>query len=456
MDPSLSDESLQKTSPLQDPAAFTHLCSTMSAQASQLTAHQHQLNRLTSLTEELVKALQGLQAPAPAASLPPAAATITHAVGTPSQGNPRLSLPEKFDGDPTKCKGFVLQCSLFINQQPTLYTTDAGKIFVCSLFTSKAFERITAVWGDDGAAFPSFEYFMQRFREVFDHPSDGKGAGDRLMELTQGLRTTAEYALAFRTFAAQTNWVSDTLKVCFRRGLSHELQAELACRDEGKSLDQFIELTIHIDNLIRSRKASRRRSARPSPPMKPEPSEPMQINSYHLSEEERSRRFTHRLCLYCGSPGHMRNNCPVRSCPENPRSVSDTKPHYNSDLCVSVPITLLFDTRRLTTPALLDSGAAGNFMSQNFAQENNIPLIECSSSLAVEAIDGRPLGSGRVNAISQQLTMITGLFHTETIQFHILPTSTSSIILGLPWLRTHNPQICWREGQITHWNELSN
>lgn len=62
----------------------------------------------------------------------------------------------------------------------------------------------------------------------------------------------AEYALAFRTLAAQTNWVSDTLKVCFRRGLSHELQTELACRDEGKSLEQFIELAIHVDNLIRS------------------------------------------------------------------------------------------------------------------------------------------------------------------------------------------------------------
>lgn len=45
--------------------------------------------------------------------------------------------------------------------------------------------------------------------------------------------------------------------------------------------------------------------------------------------------------------------------------------------------------------------------------------------------------------------MQTGIFHTETIQFHILPISTSSII----WLRTHNPQICRRQGQITHWKE---
>lgn len=30
----------------------------------------------------------------------------------------------------------------------------------------------------------------------------------------------------------------------FRKGLNHELQAELACRDDGKDFDQFIELTI--------------------------------------------------------------------------------------------------------------------------------------------------------------------------------------------------------------------
>jgi len=58
MDPTLSEESLQKTSTGPDPAAFSHLCATMSAQASQLAAHQHQLNRLTSITEELVKALK--------------------------------------------------------------------------------------------------------------------------------------------------------------------------------------------------------------------------------------------------------------------------------------------------------------------------------------------------------------------------------------------------------------
>lgn len=160
----------------------------------------------------------------------------------------------------------------------------------------------------------------------------------------------------------------------------------------------------------------------------------MQINIYHLSEEERGRRIVHRLCLYCGSPGHMRNNCPVRSRPETPCSVSDSKPHYSSEMCVSVPIKLVFNGFHLETSALLGSGAAGNFISQSYADQQKIPLIECLSSLTVEAIDGHPLGSGNITTLTQPLTMQIGIFHTERIQFHILPTSTSSIILGLPWL----------------------
>lgn len=66
--------------------------------------------------------------------------------------------------------------------------------------------------------------------------------------------TAAEYSLNFRTIVAQTTWVSDTLKTLFRKGLSPKLQTELACRNEWKDLDQFIELAIHIDNLIRARK----------------------------------------------------------------------------------------------------------------------------------------------------------------------------------------------------------
>jgi len=135
------------------------------------------------------------------------------------------------------------------------------------------------------------------------------------------------------------------------------------------------------------------------------------------------------------------------------KPVSFTVDALNPELCVTVPITITANGHQITTTALLDSGAAGNFMSNDFALHNCIALIKCSSSLTVEAIDGRPLGSGHISSLTQELLMQTGLFHTEKIQFYILPTSNTPVILGLPWLHRHDPHVSWKEGQITQWND---
>ncbi len=127
-------------------------------------------------------------------------------------------------------------------------------------------------------------------------------------------RMLSDYALTFRTLAAQTGWDNDPLKLLFRKGLTTELQSELACRDEGRTLEQFIELAICIDNLMRSRRPLRRSATLPSAVTgrtTPEP-EPMQVGVTHLTSEERERRRRKNLCLYCGLPGHMRISCPTR------------------------------------------------------------------------------------------------------------------------------------------------
>lgn len=94
----------------------------------------------------------------------------------------------------------------------------------------------------------SFNAFIQRLHEVFEHPEGGKSAGDQLLSLREGRNTAAEYALEFGTLATQTVWVDDTLKLLFRKGLNVEVQSELGCRNEGSTLDLFIDLAIRIDN----------------------------------------------------------------------------------------------------------------------------------------------------------------------------------------------------------------
>ncbi len=443
--------SSQKTSPQRDPAAFTQLTSELSAQANQLAIHQHQLTRLTALTEELVRSLQGLSLSPPA----PAAAQEDIPVNIPNHPpppvSPCLAFPERFNGDSTMCKGFLLQCSLFVTQQPALYPNDASKIaFACSLLTGRALDWVTAIWRGDGSAFPSFDFFLQHFKEIFDHPAGGRDAGEQLLTLSQGRTTAAEYALAFRTLTAQTTWVEDTLKLLFRRGLNVELQAELACRDEGRKLSDFIELTIQIDNLMRSRRFPRSPSFNPSSPVSS--SEPMQIGYTHLSSEERERRrVRHHLCMYCGQAGHLKSSCPVQPASATPRAVSPIFPYKTITSCIKVPVTLLIGQRTVSTEALIDSGAAGDFMSIEFAHEHHLSLTPCTSYLAVEALDGRPLGEGRISRVTDELSMQIGILHKEILKFYVISSPTHPLILGLPWLRKHDPYISWKEGEIKQW-----
>ncbi len=135
MDPRAADPLLQKTLPSQDPAAVSQLTTEVSAQASMLAAHHQQLQRLTSFTEELSKTLQVLcNIAAPPTPTPPQVALSQSA--SQSMTSPRLSFPEKYDGPPNKCKGFLLQCTIFMDQQPHLYPINDSRVpFVCSLLT---------------------------------------------------------------------------------------------------------------------------------------------------------------------------------------------------------------------------------------------------------------------------------------------------------------------------------
>ncbi len=190
-----------------------------------------------------------------------------------------------------------MQSYICISQQPLTYPTDDSRVaFICSLLTGKALEWATAMWQGNRMSFPSYDHFIRQFRDVFEHSASGKEAGEELIALRQGNHTAAEYTLDFRTLAAQTGWDNEPLRLFYRKGLNSDLQSELACREEGKTLEEFMDLTIRLDNLMRSRRPRRGFPALPVDQKSSEP-EPMQIGVTQLSAEERERRVRQHLCL---------------------------------------------------------------------------------------------------------------------------------------------------------------
>ncbi len=116
-----------------------------------LASHHQQLQQLTSLTEEMAKTLQALRVTMPEPNIPPSVPSQTIPSLNHSSTSPRLAFPEKFDGSPERCKGFLLQCSMFVNQQPQLYPTEDSQV---SSEPGRALDWATAVWEGRRLSFP--------------------------------------------------------------------------------------------------------------------------------------------------------------------------------------------------------------------------------------------------------------------------------------------------------------
>ncbi|KAK3515044.1 hypothetical protein QTP70_004028 [Hemibagrus guttatus] len=334
-----------------------------------------------------------------------------------------------------------------------MYREDGTKCaFLLSLLTGKAPECASAVWDADPLIRASYSHFEEGIREVFEHPAGGKYISVQLMKIRQGLESAADYAIRFRTLAAQSEWNDVVLWAVFCAGLNPALQTELACHVEATSLSQFVATAIRLDNLRRQHRtrASDIASARPRvrldcPGRGERDPEPMQLGRSKLAEEERRPRGPLRRCYNCGSTSHLSPRCPERA--------SDTQVGDRSLLLsLTIPVSLLFSDRCVRVPALIDSGAAVNLIDGALVEELGISTSPCVPSLRIAAIDSQPIGEGYLKRQTELLGFQVGLFHHERLTFYVTSSPVNPVILGFPWLRRHDPQISWHTGELTRWS----
>ncbi|KAL7841399.1 hypothetical protein SRHO_G00250900 [Serrasalmus rhombeus] len=291
-----------------------------------------------------------------------------------------------------------MQCTLYIAHNPSQFRLETDKVhFVISLLTGRAKEWATALWTINSEILQSESRFLSQFKAVFAHSPTGKEVGSQICDLKQGTRSAADYALDFRTLAAGSGWSEPALKTMFMRGLREDVQAELVFRGPELTLNQAIEAAISLDSLLRGRRRLMRESLPPvfSGESSPREAEPMQLGRTRLTPEEKQRRRREGLCLYCGQAGHLCSSCPIR--PGQTRtaevSVSFTDMLLNH---MSIEVMCILAAETFSVSALVDSGAAGNFMDIALAEQLKIPLQPMNNQLRIKALDGRPLGAGTV------------------------------------------------------------
>uniref|UniRef100_A0A3B1J024 ribonuclease H n=1 Tax=Astyanax mexicanus TaxID=7994 RepID=A0A3B1J024_ASTMX len=436
---------------------------------------RHQVNQQQQLAD-IMSHLRGLSTQNPSPVVSPVASP-----NKPTTPFFAVCKPEVYDGNTEKCNGFLLQCSVFFSNSPP--ASDKAKIgFIISRLSGKALDWATAIW--ESISESSYDTFLSIFRSVFDHTRYGQSSGELLISLKQGKLSVAAFALEFRTLAASSGWNDPALISMFRHGLNPEIQRELACKDDSLTLDQLIALSIRLDQLL-SRKPKavshtpvvrpvqlqsgnpvpESSSGNPVPESVPAPSpEPMDITRSRLSVAERQRRIRLHLCLYCGGPGHLKANCELRPNSAQASALGqrvESTPRANvvctpvsklKEKCFELPVIITTPTDVFCVSALVDSGSEGNFISLDLVEEHAIPTKVLSKSISIHAIDGETVRSKPVTLQTLPLTLQASALHVEQLSLYVLPRTEHPLVLGAPWLKTHDPVISWSLGDITAWS----
>jgi len=100
----------------------------------------------------------------------------------------------------------------------------------------------------------------------------------------------------------------------------------------------------------------------------------------------------------------------------------------------------------ITVKALLDSSVTGIFMGRKIVAKHGFRLQKLERPVMVRNVDGTNNSGG---AITHQVEVnVYYKSHVERIRIDVCNLGRTDVILGMPWLQIHNPEINWETGEV--------
>lgn len=141
-------------------------------------------------------------------------------------------------------------------------------------------------------------------------------------------------------------------------------------------------------------------------------------------------------------PSHYISRCPLcssglRSSMSASALVRENHSFHNSPPHICLPATVSGLSSSVNLQVLVDSGADDNFINSDFVYSTKFPAVRMDSPKRVSANDGSPLESITQQIVTLSLTISSN--HHEHLRFLVIPSPSSPMVFGLPWLKLHNP-----------------
>jgi len=96
--------------------------------------------------------------------------------------------------------------------------------------------------------------------------------------------------------------------------------------------------------------------------------------------------------------------------------------------------------------ALLDSSATGIFMDKRMVAKHRFKLQKLKRPIAVRNMN--KTNNSREAIMHQVEYNVYYKGHVERMRIDVCDLGKMEVILGIPWLATHNPEINWETGEV--------
>jgi hypothetical protein len=110
-----------------------------------------------------------------------------------------------------------------------------------------------------------------------------------------------------------------------------------------------------------------------------------------------------------------------------------------------LPVTLWVYSKKVSVNVLVDSGATSTFLNQKVVRKHNLITKLLATPYAVINADSISNKSGSIQESVRGYLEIGS--HKSTNQMLVTDLGDKDMIIGMPFLRQHNPEIDWAAGK---------